>query len=329
MKAAERLKRRIDSHQRGRPWLAFPVAVWKKFGDNQAGNLAALLAYFAFVSIFPLLLVLVTVLGIVLHGNKTLQDKVLGSALAQFPVIGPTIQSNIHSLAGSKAGVALAVGIIGTFLGSRSVAMAAQNAFNTVWEIPVKDRPGFPSSWIRGFALILVVGIGLIATTILSGLAGGVSHAISGPGGQVAAIAVSLIFNVGVFWAGFWLGTAPGIGWRDVLLGAVLTAIVWQILQTVGGFLVAHQLQHAKSLYGFFGIVLGLLAWLYLQAEATLYALEASVVHARRLWPRSLFPPPLTKQDRQAYTLYAEREERRPEEQVEVRSKPEAGSAGR
>jgi YihY family inner membrane protein len=273
-----------------------------------------------------LLLVLVTVLGIVLHGDTALQDKVLGSALAQFPVIGPTIKSNIHSLAGSKAGFALAIGIIGTFLGARSVATATQNAFNTVWEIPMRKRPGFPSSLLRSISLVLVVGIGLIVTTIVSGLAGGVGHTITGPGGAIAAVAVSLVLNVGVFWAGFRLGTAPVIGWRDLLLGAVLTAIVWQILQTVGGFLVAHQLTHAQSLYGTFGIVLCLLAWLYLQAEATLYALEASVVHARKLWPRSLFPPPLTAEDRQAYAMYAEREERGPEEQAEVSPEPEAAA---
>lgn len=322
MKAAERLLHRIDSLQRGRPWLAFPVAVQKKFGDDQAGNLAALLAYFAFVSIFPLLLVLVTVLGIVLRGNTSLQRQVLNSALAQFPVIGQQLP-HVHSLAGQKAGIALAIGIIGTFLGARGVANAAQNAFNTVWEIPFSERPGFPFSWLRSFALILVVGIGVIATTILSGLAGGVGHTITGPAGTVAAVAVSLIFNFGVFWAGFRLATARTVGWRDHLLGAILTAIVWQVLQTAGGFVVEHQLSHASSLYGVFGIVLGLIAWLYLQAEATLYAVEASVVHARRLWPRSLFPPPLTKQDRQAYAMYAEREERRPDEQVEVRTDEE------
>jgi membrane protein len=323
MKAAERLKHRIDSLQRGRPWLAFPVAVWKKFGDDQAGNLAALLAYFAFVSIFPLLLVLVTVLGIVLHGDPALQERVLNSALAQFPVIGQDLKHNVQSLAGSKAGLALAVGIVFTFLGALGIANAAQNAFNTVWEIPIRDRPGFPLSWLRSIGLILVVGIGLIVTTIISGLAGGVGHTITGASGAVAAVAVSLILNVGVFWLGFRLGTASSIGWRDLLLGAILTAIVWQILETAGGYFVAHQLAHSSSLYGTFGIVLGLIAWMYLQAEATLYALEASVVRARKLWPRSLFPPPLTAQDQRAYELYAEREERRPGERVEMRTDEE------
>jgi membrane protein len=318
--AVQPLLRRIDSVQRGRPWLAFPVAVWKKSGDDQAGNLAALLAYFAFVSIFPLLLVLVTVLGLVLRGDPALQQQVLGSALAQFPVIGPEIRLNVHSLAGQKAGIALAVGIAGTFLGARSIAMAAQDAFNTVWEVPMWERPGFPFSWLRSFALILVVGIGLIATTTLSGLAEGAGHTIIGPGGTVAAVAASLILNFGVFWTGFRLGTARTVGWRDLLLAAILTAVAWQVLQTAGGYLVAHQLSHASSLYGTFGIVLGLIAWLYLQAEATLYAVEASVVHARKLWPRSLFPPPVTAEDQRAHELYAEREERQPGEHAEMRT---------
>lgn len=321
MKAAERVKSLIDTHQRGRPWLAFPVAVWKKFSDDQAGNLAALLAYFAFVSIFPLLLVLVTVLGIVLRSDPGLQHKLLNSALAEFPVIGQQLKPK--SLAGSRSGIALAIGIIGTFLGARGVANAAQNAFNTVWAVPMRERPGFPYSLLRSVALTLVVGIGLIATTVLSSLAGGVGNTITGPAGAVAAVAVSLVFNFGVFWLGFWLGTAKTIGFRDLLLGAILTAIVWQILQTVGGYFVSHQLSHASSLYGTFGIVLGLIAWLYLQAEAAIYALEASMVHARKLWPRSIFPPPLTAEDRQAYKLYAEREERHPEETIEVEAKQE------
>ena len=319
-KAAQRLLRRIDAVQRRKPWLAFPIAVFKKFGDDQAGNLAALLAYYAFLSIFPLLLVLVTVLGMVLHGNEALQNKVVGSALAQFPVIGPQLQSHVHSMATHAVGLPLAVGIIGTFLGARGVAMAAQTAFNSVWVIPFTDRPGFPFSWLRSFALILVVGIGLIATTIISGLAGGVGHTVSGIGAQVAAVAVSLIANFGVFWLAFHLATARIVRWREHLLGAILTAIVWQVLQTAGGYVVAHQLAHASSLYGIFGIVLGLIAWLYLQAQATLYAVEANVVYARRLWPRSLFPPPLTVQDRQAYTLYAEREVRNPDAGIRIES---------
>jgi YihY family inner membrane protein len=288
--------------------------VWKKFGDDQAGNLAALIAYYGFAALFPLLLVLVTVLDIVLRSNPALKDKVLDSAFGQFPVIGPQLQHSVHGL--TETGPALVIGLILTFLGARGVASAAQNALNTVWGVPIFRRPGFPWSMLRDIALILAVGIGLLATTFLSGLAGNAAKFL-GTGGQVATIAVSLVLNIGVFWYGFRLATAKEIGTREMLPGAVLAGIVWQILQLLGTFLVGHTLARSSSLYGVFGIVLGLLAWLYLQAQFTLYAVEANVVAARRLWPRSLAPPPLTTEDQRALDMYAKSQERRPEQDIE------------
>jgi hypothetical protein len=82
MQAAERLLRRADRQHQRRAWVAFPYAVIKKFGDDQAGNLAALIAYFGFLSLFPLMLVLVTLLGMLLHNNPELQDAIQASALA-------------------------------------------------------------------------------------------------------------------------------------------------------------------------------------------------------------------------------------------------------
>ncbi|HUY46708.1 MAG TPA: YihY/virulence factor BrkB family protein [Streptosporangiaceae bacterium] len=330
MNAVQRFVGRVDRLQQGRPWLAFPVAVWKKFGDDQAGNLAALIAYYAFASLFPLLLVLVTVLDIVLAHDPALRDSVLNSAFGQFPVIGDQLKKNVHSL--NQTGFALVIGLVLTFLGARGVAGAAQNALNTVWGVPFSRRPGFPWSMLRDLALILVVGIGLLATTLLSGLAGaGSARILPGAGAQAGAVVVSLLLNVGVIWLGFRLATAREVGTRDMLPGAVLAAIVWQSLQLLGGYLVAHNLAKSSSLYGVFGIVLGLLAWLYLQAQFTLYAVEANVVGVRRLWPRSLAPPPLTQQDRRAYRLYAQIQERRPEQDIEshIRDSPPSGAAPR
>jgi membrane protein len=304
----------VDRVQQDRTWLAFPVAVWKKFGDDQAGNLAALIAYYGFAALFPLLLVLVTVLDIVLRNDPALREQVLNSAFSHFPVIGDQLKSNVHGL--KETGPALVIGLIFTFLGARGVAGAAQNALNTVWGVPMFRRPGFPWNMLRDIALILAVGIGLLATTLLSGLAASAAKSLGG-GGQAGAIAVSLVLNIGVFWYGFRLATAKEIGTREMLPGAVMAAVVFQILQLLGTFLVGHTLSKASSLYGVFGIVLGLLAWLYLQAQFTLYAIEANVVAARRLWPRSLAPPPLTEVDARAYAMYAKSQERRPEQQIE------------
>ena len=303
------LMRKIDDFQQRHSSVAFPLAVWKKFSDDQAGNLAALIAYFGFVSIFPLLLVFITILGIVLRDNPALQQKVLNSALTEFPVIGQQLKANVHSL--NRTGVGFVVGLIGTFLGARGVTGAAQNAMNAVWEVPRYKRPGFPSNQLRNFGLIGVIGLGVLATTALSGF-GTWGGRVLGAGGSVAAIALSLVVNMGLFWLGLRLATAPVVATRDLRNGAILAATVWQALQTLGVYFVTHSLRHASSLYGTFGLVLGLLAWLYLQAQLTLYAVEADVVRARRLWPRSLFPPPLTEEDHRAYAHYRAAEIRRP-----------------
>jgi membrane protein len=126
----------------------------------------------------------------------------------------------------------------------------------------------------------------------------------------VATVAAALVLNIGVFWLSFRLGTAKEIGWRQLRLGAVIAGAIWQILQYVGTYFVSHQLAHASPVYGTFAVVIGLLAWLYLEAELTLYAVQINVVTEYRLWPRAIAPPPYTEQDRQAFQLYTQTEER-------------------
>jgi membrane protein len=310
----------VDALQQRHAWLAVPVAVWKKFGDDQAGNLAALIAYSAFVGIFPLLLVAFTVLDLVIKDHPELigLQHAVNSAVEKYPVIGPYVQhggiGRLH-----QTGVALVVGILATFIGALGVANSLQNALNSVWEIPFARRPGFPWSWLRSAALIIVIGLGFVLTTALSGLASGVGHVLPDVSGlSIPAIVVSLLLNFGFFWLGFRLGTAKEITWRQLWLGAAISAVIWQILQTIGATFVARQVAHASPLYGTFALVLGLVAWLYLQAQLTLYAVEFNVVRVYRLWPRSIAPPPLTEQDRQAYELYAKVEKRREEMDVVV-----------
>jgi membrane protein len=316
MSMVKRAVQAADALQQRNAWLAVPVAVWKKFGDDQAGNLAALVAYYAFVALFPLLLVLVTVLDLVLKNDPGLQRRLLDSALSQYPVIGQQL-GHIGPL--HESGLALVVGLLGTFFGARGVATAIQNALNGVWEIPIVRRPGFPWSSLRSFGLMVVIGLGLVFTTFLSTSAsGGAARILPGPGAKIAALVVSLVISIGVFWLAFRLGTVKEIGWRQLRLGALIAGIIWQVLQYVGGYFISHQLAHASPIYGTFAVVIGLLAWLYLQAELTLYAVEINVVTALRLWPRSIAPPPYTEQDRRAFQLYAQVEERRKDEDIVV-----------
>ena len=119
-----------------------------------------------------------------------------------------------------------------------------------------------PFSQLWAFALVLTVGIGFIVTTFLSGLAGGAGHVLTGVVAHVGTVLISLVLNVGVFWLSFRIATAWKVPWRDLRIGAAIAAVCWQVLQVVGGYVVSHQLHRASELYGTFGIVLGLLAWL-------------------------------------------------------------------
>jgi uncharacterized BrkB/YihY/UPF0761 family membrane protein len=204
------------------------------------------------------------------------------------------------------------------------VACAIQNALNTVWAVPFSRRPGFPWNQLRSIGLILGVGLGELITSVLSGLAAGSGQALA----QVGAVAISLFLNIGLFWLAFRLATASEITTRELFPGALLAATVWQVLQLTGTYIIRHQLAHSSALYGIFSLVLGLITWLYLQAQITLFAVEASVVHARRLWPRSLVPPPLTPSDRRAYKLYTTAAQRRPDEEIKMDEEVKRSDAG-
>jgi membrane protein len=300
--------------------LAVAVATWKKFGDDQAGNLAALIAYYAFFSLFPLLLVGVTIMDLVSRNDPHLHHQLL-HALGRYPVIGPQLEKHAHGLRGT--GFALVVGAVLTLFGARGVAVAMQNATNSVWEVPQFRRPGFPWSLLRSLGLMGVIGPGILATTTLSTYAGGAAH-IGGVLSRAVVAVVSLLLNMGLFWLGFRFAASKEIGWRDLLLSAILAAIVWQVLQLVGGYFLSHELR-TTSAYGVFGAVLGLLTWFYVQAQITLYCAELNVVRVRKLWPRSLNPPPFTEADLRCYQLYADASQRRPEVRIEVRPPSDDG----
>lgn len=313
---AVRLARAADRFQRQHAWLAFPVAVWKKFSEDRARNLAALLAYYAFASIFLLMLVLVTILDITLSGDEVLRERVT-DAIGNYPVIGPHL-SSVHPL--RETGLALVIGLLGTLVSARWVANAAQNVLNALWLVPFASRPGFPWIHLRSLALIAVVGLGEIVTTVISGLVAGTGPVLTGTGARAAAAVVALALNVLLFWFGFRLATARAVQTRELRLGALIAATAWQALQLLGGYLVTQNLQRSSEVYGVFGVVLGLLAWLLVQAQITLCAVEINVVKVRRLWPRSLAPPPLTPQDMKIYRLYANAQKRHEALDIEIRS---------
>jgi YihY family inner membrane protein len=310
MSLADRLHD-LDRRQQHSRRLAFPAAVIKKFSDDQAGQLAALIAYYGFVSLFPLLLVLVTVLGFVLQGDPSEQKRILDGTLGQFPLVSD--QLRLQSLTGSSVG--LAVGVIGSLLAGMGITGATQNAFNRIWHVPFKHRPDWLHARLRGLGMLAILGTLSIVSTTAAGYVGSASHAAVA---VIAGVLVAFALNLALFMTAFKLLTAVDVSWRDLLPGVIVAAVFWQLLQHLGGFYVDHELKRTGPLYGVFALVLGLLAWLYLGAQLTILAAEVNVVRHRRLWPRSFFSDPLLDADRRALTSSAEVEERVHEENVEV-----------
>ena len=305
---------KLDADQRAHAWLGFPLAVVKKFGDDEAGKHAALIAYYGFFSLFPLMLVMVAVLGFLLGNSSHLRDEVLHSVISRFPVIGTDIQRNVGHVRGS--GVALGIGVAGSLWGGMGVVQAAQGAMDTVWHVPRKERPNFVKSRLRAVMLLFVLGVGVLATTVLTGLAtGGTGHTLAT---KVLAVAISTAINLGVFLAAFQLLTVADVSWRQLLAGAIVAAVAGIVLQAVGGYIVLHTFRGASQTYGTLGAVIALLSWIYLQAQVFLLAAEVNTVRALHLWPRSLNADRPTEADTRVLRGLAETEERRGDEDVEV-----------
>jgi membrane protein len=305
----------FDRFQQRRRWLGFPLAVLQKYGDDQGGYLAATITYYGFFAIFPLLLVLTTVLGFVLQGHAHLERRIVNSALGQFPVIGPQLSRG--SLHGSS--LALGLGLAAALWAGIGVFLAAQNAMNQLWGVPFKRRPDPLHTRGRALLLLALLGGGALATTILAALA--TVGARFGLTWKIGSLALSTALNIGLFWLGFRLLTAREVSWRQLRGGAIAAGVLYELLQTLGGYYVGHTLKRADNVYGTFGLVIGLLSWIYLSAHITLLAAEANVVATRRLWPRSfslMIEQPPTTADKRALTQRGKIEERRQDETVSI-----------
>ncbi len=314
---------RVDAYQRRHRWAGLPLAVLYKFADDQGTYLAAQITYYGFVALFPLLLLLATILGYALHGSQHLQRQVLDSALAQFPVIGDQITANIRSFHGSTAG--LVIGMLGCVYGGLGIVQAAQTMLNKVWGVPRNSRPNPLRSRLRSLLLLAAGGASVIVTTVLSalGAAAGSYGASLGGGVRALATAAAITLNVALFIAAFRILTASAVTIREIRAGAVAAAVVWQALQWAGALLLGHELKGATATYGLFALVLGLLAWIYLGAVTTVLCAEYNAVRAGQLWPRSLLTPftdnaYLTPADQRAYTSYVKTERHKNFQNIDV-----------
>jgi membrane protein len=304
---------RFDRWQQSRRWVALPVAVGKKYSEDRSANLASMIAFWAFFSIFPLLLAFVTVLAYVLPDPAT-KANVLKHVATFFPLLHP---DTIKSLSGSWW--TLLLGLATSLWSGLGVVKTVETAFDSVWEVPMAERPKFLETIKRALLVLVTIGLGLVISTVISGYVAGTATGLHlGWLGRLAGYVIAIVLDIGLFIAAFGMLTDRDISTRDVLPGAVLSGLVFWLLQQLSSFIISRHLQSAQSTYGSFATVITLLWWFYLQGQITMLGAQLNVVVKKALWPRSLLGGPDTAADHSAYQQYAEERKYHQDEEVDT-----------
>lgn len=315
MNFIENKLRQVDAFQQKRKVPSLIYATVKKYGDDNATSLTIQLTYTMFVTVFPLLLLLVTILTLVLVDHPSVRASVLKSTFDQFPVIGSQLSGNIHVLKRDSI-VGLVVGIVGLIYGSTGLAGAGIYAMENVWNIEGALRLNYIKRLARSLVFLLVLALGLIVTTLLSSFGTYSKHNLWL---TVLSEILALAANIALFVAAYRALTPKTVSTKSMIPGSVIAGLLWTILQAVGGFVVGHYLRNDNATYGTFSVIFGLLAWLYLGATITIYCAEFNTILKKHLWPRSIVQPPLTKADQESIALQAVQNRRRPEQHVITR----------
>ena len=277
----------LNSFQKKHDLIAYTVAVIKKYRDDSTGRHAALLTYYGFLSIFPLLLILTTIVDSVIGGDKSHIRKVIIKGVTNyFPDLGSQLSSHVHSL--HSSGLALILGIIFILYGTRGVANAFSKGVQAIWGITEKQRDKFPKSFYKSVLLVIFGGLGLLVTSVITTLA---SEAGRGLDFRLLSIALNLLMLFWLFRLLLDLSLPAHIPLRETRIGAVASAIGLTIIQLLGGYILSHELHHLNALYSYFAVTLSILFWLYFQSQVLYLAIEIGLVSSKKLWPVDLLAP--------------------------------------
>lgn len=314
---------RFDGFQRRHPVLGLPIAVIYKYVDDQGPYLAAIIAYYGFFAIFPILLISTSVLGFVLQGNPGLSDRLLDTALSQFPIVGDQL-GRPEGLTGSTS--AIIIGSVTAMYGALNLGQALQNAANTVWAVPRNSRANPVMQRLRSLIFLAIGGFGVLTIAIASSVLANtraLGTALSDDLSRVFSV-LGFVLTVVVFMMIFHLLSGSRATWRLVLPGAFVTAALWQTLQIAGQAYVSMVINRATAMNGTFALVLGLIGFIFLAALMVVIGLEVMVVVARHLYPRALLTPftdnvVLTEADQRAYISYAKMQRHKGFQEIEAR----------
>ena len=301
-----------DRLQRKHGVLGFPYAVVKKYGDDEGGRQAALITYYGFLSIFPLLLLGVAVLSRVLADHPDLRQRLITAVVPQ--ALRSTVEHSLATLPTSA--IPFVAGLAGLLLSGTGVVFSVYQTLNHVAAVPYRLRAGFVSRYVRVFVVLAMLLLGAVAVGGLTVVA----TALPGqPGVQrAAAVLGSALVIFSVLLAGARLLLARPAPVRALWPGAILGAAAVTVVLNAGPPLLARLVAKAGPVYGSFATVAGMFALLYLLGQALVYAAEVAAVRYARLWPRALDPGRPTAADARALTLLAREQERIPTARVEA-----------
>jgi membrane protein len=300
-----------DRLQREHDVLGFPYAVVKKYGDDDGGRQAALITYYGFLSIFPLLLLGVAVMSRVLASHPDLRRRLIDEIVPQ--ALRSTVEQSLAALPTST--IPFVAGLAGLLLSGTGVVFSAYETLNHVAAVRHRFRAGFVSRYLRVFVVLAVLLLGALATGALTVVAA----ALPGqPGVQrAAAVAGSALVVFTVLLLGAKLLLARPAPVRALWPGAVLGAAAVTVVLNAGAPLLARLVTKAGPVYGSFATVAGMFALLYLVGQALVYAAEVAAVRYARLWPRALDVNRPTAADARALALLAREQERIPAARIQ------------
>jgi len=293
--------------------LGFPYAVVKKYGDDDGGREAALITYYGFLSIFPLLLLGVAILSQVLTANVELRQRLINEIVP--PVLRPTVEQSVTTLPTST--IPFVGGLIGLLFAGTGVVFSAYQTLNNVAAVPRRVRPRFFPRYIRVFVMLMTLLLGALAVGALT-VAVTALPGLPAAGRGVAALgSVLIVFAVLLLGARLLLSRPQPfrVLWPSAALGATAVTLVLDI----GSPLLARLVSRAGPVYGSFATVAGMFALLYLVSQVLVYSAEVAAVRYASLWPRALDRNRPTAADARAAALLARTQERIPAARVDLR----------
>lgn len=266
------MRERLEVFGEKYPWFGLALAVQNRYSELKGNYLAAAVTMMGFISLFPLLLIGIAVLGFVSSSSTDLASKVV----SELSLTGQAATLVRDSIAGAERSrrAASVVGFLGLLWAGLGLVGALQQAMNTSWQVQgrgLKDKlTGL--AWLGGTGLLFLASFGVV--TLIRVLPG-----IFAPLNVVAAFALDV-----ALWL-WMMHVLPNrrLGWRPLLPGAVLGAVGLEVLKVAGTVYVPHAVASSSSLYGSLGVVFAILLWLLLFGKLFVYACVLNVV----LWERA------------------------------------------